>query len=82
VLPDELRDTHAVVSTMNWDYAATAALAGMFALIFKEPLVNVGSPACKDQERDGEQYRWFITSGRPSAEYKFEQENSMTAVIR
>jgi hypothetical protein len=48
VLPDELGDAYAVVSTMNWDYAATAALAGMFALIFQEPLVNMGSLACEE----------------------------------
>jgi hypothetical protein len=41
VLPDELGDTYAVVSTTNWDYAATAALASVLALIFQEPLVNV-----------------------------------------
>ena len=65
MLPDELGDTYPVVSAMNWDYAAAAALAGMYALIFQEPLVNVESLACKDPERDSEPYRWFIPSGRP-----------------
>jgi hypothetical protein len=65
VLPDELGDTDAVVSTTNRDYAATAALAGMFALIFKNPPIDMGSLACKDSERDGEPYRWFIRSGKP-----------------
>jgi hypothetical protein len=50
---------------MNRDYAATAALAGMFALIFKEPLVNMGSLASEDLERNGEPYRWFIPAGSP-----------------
>jgi hypothetical protein len=65
MLPDELGDTYAVVSTTNWDYAATAALAGIFALIFQEPSIDEGSPACKDPERDGEPYRWFIPAGSP-----------------
>ena len=64
MLPDEPGNTYAVVYTTNWDYAATAALAGVFALIFQEPLVNVGRFA-SEPERDGEQYRWFIPSGRP-----------------
>jgi hypothetical protein len=65
MLPDELGNTYTVAYTTNWDYAATAALAGVFALIFQEPLVNVRSLACKDPETDGEPYRWFIPSGRP-----------------
>ena len=65
MLPNELWDTDPVVSAMNWDYAATAALAGMFALILKNPSIDVGSLACKDSERDGEPYRWFIRSGKP-----------------
>jgi hypothetical protein len=65
VLPDEPGDTYPIVSAMNRDYAATAALAGMFALIFKEPLVNMGSLASEDLERNGEPYRWFIPAGSP-----------------
>jgi hypothetical protein len=65
MLPDELWNTYAVVYTTNWDYAATAALASILALIFEEPLVNVGSLACKKLERDGEPYRWFIPVGSP-----------------
>ena len=60
VLPDEVGNTYTVVYTTIWDYTATAALADMFAMIFQEPLVNVESLACKDPERDGEPYRWFI----------------------
>lgn len=40
-------------------------MASMFALVFQEPLVNVGSLACKKLERDGEPYRWFIPAGSP-----------------
>lgn len=42
VLPDKLGDNYAVVSTTNWNYAATAALEEMFALIFQEPAIDVG----------------------------------------
>lgn len=65
MLPHELGDTDPVVPATDWDYAATAALAGMLDLIFQEPLVNVGKFASKDPERDGETYRWFIPPGRP-----------------
>jgi hypothetical protein len=34
----------------------------MLALIFQEPLVNVGRFA-REPKWDGEQYRWFIPSG-------------------
>jgi hypothetical protein len=63
VLPDELGNTYAVVYTTNWDYAATATPADMFALVVQEPFVDVGSLASEDPERDGEQYRWFIPAG-------------------
>jgi hypothetical protein len=65
VLPYEFWDALPVVSAMNRDYTATAALTGMLALIFQEPPVDVGSLACKDPERDGEPYRWFIPVGSP-----------------
>ncbi len=65
VFPDELGNTYAVVSTMNRDYAATAALAGILALGFEDPFIDVGSLACEHPERDGEQYRWFIPAGSP-----------------
>jgi hypothetical protein len=65
MLPDELGDAYPVMSAMDRDYAATATLAGMFALIFQEPLVNVGRFASEDSERDGEPYRWFIPVGSP-----------------
>jgi hypothetical protein len=65
MLPDELWDADPVVSAKNWDYMAATALAEMFALVFQEPLVNVGSLARKKLERDGEPYRWFIPVGSP-----------------
>jgi hypothetical protein len=65
MLPNEPRDTYPVVSAMNWDYAATTALAGMFALIFQEPLVDKRRFTTEDPERDGEPYRWFIPAGSP-----------------
>jgi hypothetical protein len=51
MLPDKLGDTYAVVYTTNGDYAAATALAEMFALVFEEPLVNVGS-----LQRPGEEW--------------------------
>jgi len=57
--------SYAVVYTTNWDYAATATSADMFALIFQEPSIDVGSLASEDPERDGETYRWFILPGSP-----------------
>ena len=64
-LPYELGDAYAVVSSTNWDYAATAAVAGMLALIFQEPLVNEGSLVCEELERNGEPCRWVIPAGSP-----------------
>lgn len=64
VLPDEPGDTDAVVSSMNWDYAAAATLAEMFALIFQEPSIDMGR-FTSELERDGEPYRWFIPAGSP-----------------
>src|SRR5271157_1220695 len=53
MFPDEPGDADPVVSATNWDYAATAALAGMFTLVFQEPSVNMERFA-SEPERDGE----------------------------
>jgi hypothetical protein len=65
VLPDELGDTNPVVSATDWDYAATAALADMLALVFEDPLVSMQRFPTEEPERDGKPCRWFIPSGRP-----------------
>ena len=65
MLPEKIGDTDPVVSTTNRDYAATAALTGMFALIFQEPLVDKRRFTAEEPERDGEPYRWFIPVGSP-----------------
>jgi hypothetical protein len=65
VLPDELGDAYPIMSAMDWDYAATAALAGIFALVFQEPSVNKRRFTTEKPERDGEPYRWFIPAGSP-----------------
>ena len=65
MLPEELGDTNPVMSATNWDYAATATLAGMFALVVQEPSVNMERFASEEPERDGEPYRWFIPAGSP-----------------
>jgi hypothetical protein len=65
VLPDEFRDADPIMSAKDRDYAATAALAGMFTLVFENPSIDMDSLACKDPEMNGEPYRWFIPAGRP-----------------
>jgi hypothetical protein len=65
MLPDELGDAYPVMSAIDLDYAAAAALAGMLPLIFQEPPVNLGSLACEELERNDEPYRWFIPVGSP-----------------
>ena len=65
VLPDEPGDADPIMSAMDLDYAATTTLAGMFALVFQEPSIDVGSLASEHPERDGEPYRWFIPAGSP-----------------
>ena len=65
MLPDELGDSRPVMSAMDWDYAATAALAGVLALVFQDPPVDKRRFTTEKPERDGEPYRWFIPAGSP-----------------
>jgi hypothetical protein len=65
VLPNELGDTYQVVSAMNWDYATTAALAEMFALIFQDPPVDMGRFTTEELKGNTKSYRWFIQPVRP-----------------
>jgi hypothetical protein len=65
------------MSAMDWDYAAAAAIAGMLALVFEDPLVNMRSFPTEEPERDGEPYRWFIPAGSPETGWINQQRSPL-----